>query len=83
MSDSDVLDTNGITNPTATSTKNAPTAYVITNNLTSVVVDGLYPTVSSHAAPANGTYESGDSISFPVTYREAVTVTGTTTLTFT
>ena len=85
------LDNNGIANPTSISISNAPTAYirdlawnggtstsyVLTSNLTDIVVDGLYPTVSSRSAPADGTYDDGDIISFTINYSEAVTVTGT------
>ncbi len=39
-----------------------------------VLVDGIAPTVSSVAVPANGTYGSGANLNFTVNFSEAVTV---------
>lgn len=51
-------------------------------NSAAVKIDGAVPTVASvtpFSLPANGTYRSGQSISFTVNFSEAVTVTGTPT----
>ncbi len=44
---------------------------------TSVLVDSVPPTVSSVSVPADGTYNTGQTLSFTVNFSENVTVTGT------
>lgn len=56
------------------------------NNVAStaaVLVDAVTPTVSSVAAPSSGTYKTGDTLDFAVTFDETVTVTGAPRLTLT
>jgi hypothetical protein len=49
----------------------------MTTNLTGVIVDGVGPSISSRTFPANGTYQSGDTLQFTTTFDEVVTVSGT------
>jgi hypothetical protein len=83
------LDTNGVAITVNSFANNGTTAYardVGRNNVSStltavssagILVDAAAPTISSVTAPTNGTYDSGDTLSFTVVYSEAVTVTGT------
>ncbi len=83
------LDTNGVTITVNSFANNGTTAYardVGRNNVSStltavssagILVDAAAPTISSVTEPTNGTYESGNTLSFSVVYSEAVTVTGT------
>lgn len=85
------VDANGITTPTAIDVTapsyirdlglNGATSYAFTTNLTGILVDGVVPSISSRTIPANGTYESGDVLTFTTTYSESVTVTGTPRIT--
>lgn len=46
-------------------------------NTSSIFVDTTLPTISSTTPPVNGTYNTGDSLNFNVTFSEVMTVTGT------
>ena len=82
------LDTNGVTITVNSFANNGTTAYArdagrnnVSTTLTAVssagiLVDAAAPTISSVTEPTNGTYDSGDTLSFSVVYSEAVTVTG-------
>ena len=57
--------------------QNAPASYSITATTTGILIDTTAPTISSNTSPTAGTYISGQSFSVDVTFDEAVTVTGT------
>lgn len=82
------LDANGVAITLNSFANNATTAYARDggrNNVSStlaavsspgILVDAAAPTISTVTAPTNGTYESGNTLTFSVVYSEAVTVVG-------